>query len=58
MLRPLIRWRLRGCPRCKGDLNITKNDQGGLTESCLQCGYTVDLNTPKLPYVLKRRVRG
>ena len=26
-------WRLKGCPRCGGDLNVTT------TEHCLQCGY-------------------
>ena len=29
------RWKLKGCPRCNGDINI--NDEG---ENCLQCGYT------------------
>ena len=34
--------RLKGCPRCKGDL-IFELDQWGLYEQCLQCGYLRDL---------------
>ena len=33
------RWRLRGCPRCKGDLNYNSYASDW---ACLQCGYTVD----------------
>lgn len=32
------RWKLKGCPRCSGDLNIIL-DNLGYYEDCLQCGY-------------------
>ena len=32
-------WRLKGCPKCKGDLCLTR-DIDGSYEQCLQCGYT------------------
>ena len=32
------RWKLKGCPRCSGDLNIIQ-DNLGYYEDCLQCGY-------------------
>ena len=32
------RWKLGGCPRCKGDLYLERDD--GMTfVHCLQCGY-------------------
>ena len=31
--------RLRGCPRCRGDLFL-EHDPLGWSLSCLQCGYT------------------
>ena len=31
--------RLRGCPRCRGDLFL-EHDPLGRSLSCLQCGYT------------------
>jgi len=34
----MIRWKLKGCPRCSGDLNII-HDALGYYEDCLQCGY-------------------
>jgi len=34
----MIRWKLKGCPRCSGDLNII-HDVLGYYEDCLQCGY-------------------
>ena len=34
----MIRWKLKGCPRCSGDLNIL-HDALGYYEDCLQCGY-------------------
>ena len=30
----ITRWKLKGCPRCRGDIYI---DNEG--ENCLQCGY-------------------
>jgi DNA-directed RNA polymerase subunit RPC12/RpoP len=35
-------WRLKGCPRCKGDILVDR-DQHGWYEWCLQCGYRHDL---------------
>ncbi len=32
-------WRLKSCPKCKGDLFVER-DLDGWAESCLQCGYT------------------
>jgi hypothetical protein len=34
----MTRWKLKGCPRCSGDLNII-HDNLGCYEDCLQCGY-------------------
>ena len=34
----MIRWKLKGCLRCSGDLNIIR-DPLGYYEDCLQCGY-------------------
>lgn len=31
-------WRLKGCPKCNGDLYLDK-DTNGWEEKCLQCGY-------------------
>ena len=31
-------WRLKGCPKCRGDLYVDK-DHDGWFEECLQCGY-------------------
>lgn len=35
-------WRLRGCPRCKGDITLQR-DHWGRYEQCIQCGYLHDL---------------
>jgi len=37
------KWRLKSCPRCKGDLYLEK-DIYGWYEQCLQCGYVKDLD--------------
>ncbi|MDD5038890.1 MAG: hypothetical protein PHN78_06195 [Dehalococcoidales bacterium] len=37
-----MRWRLRSCPRCGGDIFIDKDLFGGY-EKCLQCGYCTEL---------------
>ena len=34
--------RLKGCPRCKGDV-VVERDQWGWYEQCIQCGYLRDL---------------
>jgi len=31
-------WKLKGCPRCNGDLLVYQNEYG-LVENCLQCGF-------------------
>ena len=35
-------WKLKGCPRCKGDILVDR-DLDGWYQSCLQCGYRGDL---------------
>jgi len=37
-----VRLRLKGCPRCRGDLAV-ELDQWGWYEECIQCGYLQDL---------------
>ncbi len=37
-----VRLKLKGCPRCKGDV-IVEVDQWGWYENCIQCGYLHDL---------------
>ncbi len=34
-------WRLKGCPKCKGDIFLEK-DSDGWYERCLQCVYNQD----------------
>ena len=34
-------WKLKGCPRCRGDIYIGI-DLPGLYQQCLQCGYESD----------------
>ena len=34
-----VRWILKGCPRCGGDLFSEKSDF-----TCLQCGHRVEVN--------------
>ncbi|MFH1002885.1 MAG: hypothetical protein V1780_01920 [Chloroflexota bacterium] len=34
--------RLKGCPRCYGDLLVDR-DEHGWYEQCIQCGYQHDL---------------
>ena len=36
------RWRIRGCPRCGGDIFIDR-DLNGWHEQCLQCSYRHEL---------------
>jgi len=36
-------WRLKSCPRCKGDVLVDRN-HNSWHEWCLQCGYQHDLN--------------
>jgi hypothetical protein len=47
----MSRWRLKGCPRCGGDVYIDK-DLDNWYEQCLQCSYRLELrriNTFKEP---------
>jgi hypothetical protein len=37
-------WRLKGCPKCHGDVFLEK-DITGWYERCLQCGYNRDMIT-------------
>lgn len=34
----MMRWNLKKCPRCKGDLYLDPETDGWY-EQCLQCGY-------------------
>ncbi len=40
----MVRWRLKSCPRCGGDLFIDR-DMDFWYELCLQCSYRVELRT-------------
>ena len=37
--------KLKGCPRCKGDI-VLERDHWGWYEQCIQCGYLRDLENP------------
>jgi len=37
-----MKWLVRGCPRCGGDMFIDK-DLDGWYEQCLQCSYRCEL---------------
>ena len=37
-----VRFKLKGCPRCKGAL-VVELDHFGWYEECIQCGYLRDL---------------
>jgi DNA-directed RNA polymerase subunit M/transcription elongation factor TFIIS len=51
-----MKWRLRSCPRCGGDIMIY-DDYEGWHETCLQCGYSTTLEDQKvLPYNLERDI--
>ena len=36
-------WKLKGCPRCGGDLLIEKDLSYGWQEECIQCSFSRDL---------------
>jgi len=38
----MIMWKLKGCPRCGGDMFV-ENSPNGWHEQCLQCSYERDL---------------
>lgn len=35
----MTRWKLKGCPRCGGDVFLDVEEEGWFGH-CLQCGYT------------------
>lgn len=35
-------FRLRGCPRCGGDLELRRDPQVGWEWHCVQCGHSAD----------------
>ncbi len=35
-------WLLKGCPRCRGDMELDR-DEYGWYERCIQCGHLRDL---------------
>lgn len=32
-------WRLKGCPRCRGDVFLDRDEEHRWYQQCLQCGY-------------------
>lgn len=38
----MLRWRLKACPRCQGDVFMDK-DLDGWFEQCLQCSFRREL---------------
>ncbi len=38
----MVRWRIKSCPRCGGDLFMDR-DMDSWYEQCLQCSYRVEL---------------
>lgn len=32
------RWKLRACPKCRGDLIVDRDERDEPQETCLQCG--------------------
>lgn len=47
------RWRLGGCPRCKGDVFLDSED-GQVLGHCLQCGYVGARINPPIPAIEPR----
>lgn len=40
----MVRWRVKSCPRCGGDIFIDRGLDGWY-EQCLQCSYRAELKT-------------
>ncbi len=38
----MMTWKLKGCPRCRGDVFVTE-DMNGWYEQCLQCSHRREL---------------
>ena len=36
-------WKLKGCPRCRGDVFLGRDEENRWYEQCLQCGYFNEL---------------
>ncbi len=36
-------WKLKGCPRCGGDVFLDRDEENRWYEQCLQCGYFNEL---------------
>ena len=39
----MVTWKLKGCPRCGGDLLLDKDLLSGWSEKCIQCSFNRDL---------------
>ncbi|MBI2329500.1 MAG: hypothetical protein HYU85_07725 [Chloroflexi bacterium] len=37
------KWKLKSCPRCRGDIFIDRDLEGWWYEQCLQCSYRSEL---------------
>lgn len=53
-VRPMLRWRLKACPRCSGDTYIDK-DSDGWYEQCLMCAHRRELK--ELKRIKERQVQ-
>ena len=38
----MVKWKFKGCPRCKGDMFIDQ-EADGCYEHCLLCGYVHEI---------------
>ena len=38
----MVRWMLKGCPRCAGDM-LVDSDEDGWYAKCMQCSYRSEL---------------
>ena len=47
---------LKSCPKCLGDLTIAQDGYGTFI-SCLQCGFTKDMDVQGVPKVTAARFR-
>jgi len=36
-------WKLKGCPRCEGDIQVYRDTDECWYEVCLQCGYRAEI---------------
>ena len=43
-------WKMKGCPRCKGDVFIDRRDNIWF-EQCLQCGYKREMQNVKVHHL-------